>query len=415
MRVHDLSLLKPFEGASNLTATFVAEKGRKTEYPVPYTVWIPRHAVNPPSEKSLVEILQEIDLIPQKAYPLTDAENSHWRTSSESATGALEKVLGESSYKAAVGARIEPYGVYLLRILAPPKNNRVLVENMPETGKRSIQKVQAEIETDLLYPIARGKDVERWFVRGDTVVLIVQDPKTRRGFEIGWLKRNYPLTYSYLNGFKHLLESRAAYKKYHAAGKHAFYSMFNIDEDTFAPYKVAWRRMGVDFRATIISTIHHKYLGERKLIASDTVTIVPFDSKDESYYLAGLLNSTPGRAAIYSYSPPGRGLGTPSILKTLAIEKYRKRDELHQGVAKAAETLGKLHQRSAPPYEEIKNTELQLDESASRYWKLSTSDMAELKSIVEDRELRGDESVRGTVKDIHERMFDVADSQSADE
>ncbi len=125
--------------------------------------------------------------------------------------------------------------------------------------------------------------------------------------------------------------------------------------------------MGVDFRAAVISTINHKYLGEKKLIASDTVTIVPFDSKDESYYLAGLLNSTPGRAAIYSYSPPGRGLGTPSILKTLAIQKYRKIDELHQELAKAAETLSKLHQRSTPPYEEITITELKLDESASRY------------------------------------------------
>ena len=33
--VNDFSKLKPFEGASNLTVSFVAEKGKTTKYPVP--------------------------------------------------------------------------------------------------------------------------------------------------------------------------------------------------------------------------------------------------------------------------------------------------------------------------------------------------------------------------------------------
>ena len=75
---------------------------------------------------------------------------------------------------------------------------------------------------------------------------MVQDPEARHGYNEKWLKREYPLTYRYLLGFRSVLESRAAYKKYHAEGGHPFYSMFNISEDTFAPYKVAWRRMGND-------------------------------------------------------------------------------------------------------------------------------------------------------------------------
>ena len=176
---------------------------------------------------------------------------------------------------------------------------------MPEAGKRNIEKVQTRLETDLLYPVARGKDIERWFHHCDVVVLIVQDPRTRRGYEEPWLRKKYPRTYSYLLEFKPILESRAAYKKYHAEGGHAFYSMFNIRPDTFAPFKVAWRRMGTDLRATVLSEESDRHLGTRTIIASDTVTIVPFQNEEEAYYLVGLMNSTPCRAAVYTYSPPG--------------------------------------------------------------------------------------------------------------
>ena len=307
--VHDLSLIKPFEGVSNLTAAFVATKGEPTTYPVPYIVWMPVRRPDITPERSLSDVLEEVELVCQSAHPLTEAANSQWRTTTKSGAKAVEKILGSCPYKATVGARIEPYGVYLLRIIRPLKNNRVLVENVPEAGKRSIEKIQAELETDLLYPVARGKNIERWFYRGDLVVLMVQDPETRRGYQESWLKRKYPLTHSYLFRFKSVLESRAAYKKYHADGGHVFYSMFNIAQNTFAPFRVAWRRMGNDLRTTVLSETQDQYLGKRQIIASDTVTIVPSYDEGEAYYIAGLMNSTPCRAALYAYSPPGRGLG----------------------------------------------------------------------------------------------------------
>ena len=39
LKVNDLVGVQPFEGASNRTSTVVLEKGKATDYPVPYTLW----------------------------------------------------------------------------------------------------------------------------------------------------------------------------------------------------------------------------------------------------------------------------------------------------------------------------------------------------------------------------------------
>lgn len=410
-RVHDMSLTKPFEGASNLTAVFTAVKGRQTKYPVKYVVWIPKAQPNISPELSLDEVLKTVDLVSQSAQPLSAATNSQWRTSRSRSTAMVSKLLGKSFYKASVGARIEPYGVYLLRILRSLPKDRVLIENIPEAGKRTIEKRQAELETELIYPVARGKDIERWFYKGESVVLMVQDPETRRGYKETWLKRQCPLTYAYLRSFKEVLESRAAYQKYHAEGGHAFYSMFNISTDTFAPFKVAWRRMGIDLRATVLSEIPHACLGTRLVVASDTVTIVPLQTEEEASYLAGLLNSTPCRAAVYSYSPPGRGLGTPAILQSLKIDRFDPRNSIHKEIARAARTLTKLHTRSHLAFSAIEEAEVELDNIASRYWGLNSKELVELNAMADERESahgpRG--SGREDVdEDITSRMFDIA-------
>ena len=410
--VHDLSMTKPFEGASNLTAVFTALKGQCTTYPLPYVVWIPKYQAHLPPESTLAEVLEKIDLVSQSARPLSTNATSQWRTSEARSAATVNKLIGQCLYKATVGARIEPYGVYLMRILRSVSKGRVLVENLPEAGKRSIDKKQAAIETDLLYPVARGKDIERWFYKGQSAVLMVQDPETRRGYNESWLKLKYPLTYEYLLNFKAVLESRAAYLKYHAEGAHAFYSMFNISSSTFAPYKVAWRRMGIDLRATVLSEVPNDFLGSRLVIASDTVTIVPFQTEVEAYYLTGLLNSSPCRAAVYSYSPPGRGLGTPAILRSLNIDTFDSKNSIHKEIAHIAHALSKLHTGARLSFLPIENAENELDKIACRYWSLNPKDLVELKAMAEEREAAHGQGRTDSTNadDISTRMFDIGTS-----
>ncbi len=411
LRVDDLSLLKPFEGASNLTSCFVALKGKETEYPVPFWVWIPRTGVTIPPDPDLRDVISATSVEKLDARPLATQLGSQWQTALPNQAVAFNKVLGRSYYKASVGARIEPYGVYLLRIISEGTSGKLLVENLFDAGKRAIESVQFQIEPDLLYPIVRGRDVQRWYSTPTSVVLMVQDPETRHGYDEGWLKKKYPLTFDYLSRFRSVLESRAAYKKYHAESGHPFYSMFNISAETFAPFKVAWRRMGNDLRATLLDQYTFQPLKEKLVIPSDTVTMVPFQNKDEALYLLALLNSIPLRAAVYSYSPSGRGLGTPAILKDLRIGKFDAGDPLHRSIKTIGEKLTTIYKNEKQVRSAMSDAEDTLNELACKYWKLTQSELHVLRETVEARELgaSGGQSL-AKEDDIHSRMFDIGAS-----
>jgi SAM-dependent methyltransferase len=409
--VDDISLVQPFEGAANLTSSFVALKGERTAFPVEFTVWSPKPGFRALPDRTLQEVLGGVSRARFNARPVTGEDNSQWQTSRSGELSAFSKVMGTCSYHASVGARVEPYGVFLLRTVTQVSQGLVLVENLPGSGKRDIAAVQRELEPDLLYPIVRGKDIERWFSRPSSLVLMVQDPQLRRGFDESWLKKTYPYTYKYLREFRSILESRAAFKKYHAESGHPFYSMFNISADTFAPFKVAWRRMGNDFRATVLSKDEFPPLGEKLVVPSDTVTIVPFESAVEAHYLASLLNSVPARATIYSYSSSGRGLGTPAILRSLRVHQYDSRNHTHRSLAEIGEKLTRLHGRPGTPRKDILAAEERLTEVASDYWQLNPSESAALREAVEEQELGGVEARGGELdKDIHSRMFDIGTS-----
>ena len=62
------------------------------------------------------------------------------------------------------------------------------------------------IEKDLVHPLVRGRDVDRWIYESDDLRIIV--PHGRDGRVIGEsrMKTDYPQTYQFLHGFKKELE-----------------------------------------------------------------------------------------------------------------------------------------------------------------------------------------------------------------
>lgn len=385
-RVHDLSAIRPFEGATNLTVFFVAEKGRKTSYPVPYTVWLPKKGSHFPESSSLAFVKAAITRADYQASPMAVSQSSAWMTAPGEAGGAIAKVLGKSEYKAVVGARTEPYGVYQLRILQNASASSVLVENCPDQGKKRIKQVQAEIEQDLVFPLIRGRDVQRWAWAAEYHVLMTQDPHTRRGYSETWMKRTHPKAFAYLKQFQTVLEDRAAFKKYHEESGHAFYSMFNISEDTFANYKVVWRRMGAELKAAVV--IHKSgIVSEAKVaIPSDTTAFVAFANADSANYFLGLINSIPVRGAIYSISAAGRGLGTPSVINSLQIVRYDAGNDLHNRIASSALRLTELHSQDIPSFIAIDKEENELAGLAAEYWNISPVELDQLRQICMTRE-----------------------------
>jgi hypothetical protein len=376
--VNDLSKVRPFEGASNLTVSFVAEKGSKTEYPVPYTVWIPRVSPGIQYDQALEDVLITCDLVEQRARPVdSDKSNSEWQTSSASSTSALALITGASAYKAKIGARTDPYGVFQVRILKNINEKLALVENCAEAGKRKIQSFQLPIESELLFPLVRGRDVGGWVVSPELYVIMTQDPVRREAIAQEIFRRSYPKALEYFTHFKSDLESRGSRAVRAVMASSAFYAMFAVGVETYAPYKVAWRRMGNIFRASIISNVNDQYLGKKLVIPSDTVSFVPFHTEDEAFFFLGLINSSPARAAIYSFSPSGRGLGSPAILKNLRIALYSGLGkELRSRIVSVARDLTKKYQLGPSDFNRTKILLDELDICAAKYWSLTSEQLA---------------------------------------
>jgi hypothetical protein len=242
---------------------------------------------------------------------------------------------------------------------------------------------------------------------------MVQDPKTRAAIAEGTMKAKYPKAYDYLRFFKPVLMNRGSRAVQAVMAASAFYAMFAVGVETFAPFKVVWRRMGNVFRAALLSTVNDPYLGSKLLIPSDTTTLVPFDNEDEALFVLGLVNSVPSRAAIYSFSPPGRGLGAPSILKQLRIGHYREAERgLRAEIVRNAKTITRLLNSNQPVLTETKSHADALDGLAAQYWGLSAGELASCQEAVERQEStrpKGPLSMASN-QDILNEMLDAANT-----
>jgi hypothetical protein len=278
---------------------------------------------------------------------------------------ALRQLRGVSGYQAHAGAYTGgANGVYWLEVLAELPDQRLRVRNVVANAKQAVPQVEAVIEADLVYPLLRGRDVQRWHAHPTLHILMVQHPTQRRGYDPFWLQAHYPLTYAYLAQFEALLRQRAAYKRYFRASA-PFYTMFDVGEYTFAPIKVVWCGMGLrrmqaavlppTLKPTIPNQAVHPFIG-----LHDTT---------EAHFLAACLNSAPFECAVRSHTPSrGKSFAQGGILRVLRLPTYEPHNTLHQ-------TLAAYSQQA---HEQGMTVPLQgqLNQAAAELWQLSATDLA---------------------------------------
>jgi len=169
------------------------------------------------------------------------------------------------------------------------------------------------------------------------------------------------------------------------AEKTAFYTMYGIGEYTFAPYKVVWKRMASDLEAVVLSKIKTP-IGEKDVIPTDTTSLIPFKSAEEAHYVCAILNSSPVRFYVRSYSSGGRGFGAPSIIRHFGIPKYDKK-EVHWRVSelsKRAHTLAKRYyeQNDLEVREELKEVEEEIDKTVAGLYGITDEELEEVKKTL---------------------------------
>jgi SAM-dependent methyltransferase len=381
LAVDDMVDLKPFEGASNRTAVVTLERGRATRYPVPYSHWYKPGGGSVIPEDMTLQDLREEKIATYRefvAQPVDEADlTSPWCTGRERALKAVKKVLGVSDYQAKAGVCTWLNGVYWLEIIGWRPDGLLMVSNLTEGAKRDVENVRAPIEPDLLYPLLRGRDVQRWQAQPSAYLLMVQDPERRRGYDENWLRKKYTKTYDYLKRFETELRSRSGYQRYFQETD-PFYSMFDVGEYTFAPYKVVWPNIASELACAVVSSHEGKVV-----VPQHIVTLVALDTAEEAHFVCAVVNSSPVDFTLQSCSQKGgKSFGTPHVLENIRVPRYDPANSAHRQLAALSQ---QAHEATAAgDAARVRQIEAEIDILAAQVWGLTAEELTEIQRSLEE-------------------------------
>jgi len=377
VHVDDMVTLNPFEGASNRTAVMVLEKGGPTRYPVPYTVWRKKGRARFTYDSTLEEVKAATRTLGFSAEPVDpDDPTSPWLTARKVALRAVRKVLGKSDYTAHAGVYTGgANAVYWVEIVSRRHDGLVVVRNITQGAKRKVPEVTEAIEPDLLYPLLRGRDVQRWRAEPSAwIVLTRTEGMKEKTFSPSDFQDRYPYTYAYLKRFESaLLERRDSVLQRAMKTGTPFYAMAAISDYTFAPWKVVWTRI-----AQISAAVVNEQDG-KPIIPQETITLVSCASDREAHYIAALVNSAPFQFAASSYSQEGgKSMGSMHVLEHIRVPKYNSADPGHRTLSEASQ---EAHEAAAKGDESrLHEIEERIETLAAQLWRLTDKELREIKS-----------------------------------
>ena len=225
-----------------------------------------------------------------------------------------------SPYVARLGANAAgASGVFWLADVERLDAPLVSIRNLGDVGRRKVETVEAQVESKLVFPLLRWRDVDEFAARRPTTaILLPQDPARRRGIDDATMRRDFPAALAYLSRFETTLRDRAAYRKFQSRAP--FWSLYNVDEATFAPIKVVWRRMDSTIRAAVVPFDAER---DRPIIPQDTLSTVAVATLDEADYLAAVLNSPFVRRRVAASSVAGsKSFGSPGAFAALGVPRF---------------------------------------------------------------------------------------------
>ena len=334
----DLTEIKPFEGINPRTIALIIEKNSETKFPIKYQI------VKATDKKRTFNMYLKYKDIKEKIFiedliasPIDRNDlSSSWKTLSKIDMKLSEKILGKSYYRARTGVFAGGGNAMFWLNILNSKKDSVLVENIIARAKNKVEQIQIEIEKDYIFPLLVGSDISFWEYKYSKYILCPHTEQTKMNPIDETELAKLPKTKKYFEYFKEDLKKR---KGFTGLDKHIhqeyYYALQRIGEYTFKQYKVAWKYISKVFCPVVIENVQDPYLGYKNIIPNEKIIYIGLDSKDEAYYLCGILSSKIVRTTIESFM-----IGTqitPSIIKNLNISQFNRNNDLHMALAKACE------------------------------------------------------------------------------
>lgn len=305
----DWTALRPFDAAC-APVSYVFQRGIAPLGEIPLRVWRPRKSGRRlDGQAPWIQVADHVEAEPQRAYP-SAGEDGGYVLDSPAHWGGYATLFGRSAYRGRRAVETSPHSIFWLRLTNTSGGDArvVAVENDRSPRARiCVQSWRGELETDCLYPLLRGRDIQAFHAapRDELLLLPHRAGDGARAIESDNLP---PRTRAYLAQYEDVLRTRASFREY-LKGQ-PYYALWRVGPYTFEPFKVVWPELGA-LRAAVVSQSLLPW-GEWKLVIPEgKVNVIAASSREEAHFVCAWLNAPLVRAA---YVASTHATGRPAVL-----------------------------------------------------------------------------------------------------
>lgn len=339
IEVEDLKALKPFPNAVNKTAIALFEKTRRDPiYPVRYTVWEAADGWtrNVPPDLPLRDVLERVSRLEWEASPVGDI-GSPWAVMPVGRFAEISRMARPCEWvEGHKGITTDLNGVYFVPVIDHNQaDHLVQIETQPNSGRKDIGAARRVwVEPDWLFPLVKGaSDFEPCYLKPNlSLYTFVPNLGIRKSdYEaVAEQAVSLPATRRYFSSFTAVLEQRSTWRARMRAASAPSFTIYNVGDYTFKPWKVIWAEMPGDFCAAVAGSSNVPLIGRRPFVPDHKIFFVAFDDEVEAHYLCGLLNSTTVGQYVEAHNVD---IQVGDIFKHMTLPKYDSQNREHQRIA----------------------------------------------------------------------------------
>jgi len=329
----DLSSGNPFESSGAAASIAVITADSKTKFPVRYA----KYQMSSIKSNHVDIELEEFERVCELEECLIQPESKEIQSSPWLVTKKGESVQqsGTNSYPIRHGFVNDLASVFFVNILRKEGKNLIITPS--NSGKKKVDDIQYEIETDRIFPGLKARHIKKWKITGHNAIIVPQNKYTEDNESE--LIENNPLLYNYLNEHRdHLLGRKSMHIR-----KEPFYSTFGVGEYTFSLHKVFFNAMGSTKQSfSVGSTQENDFLGDKLLIPHNNINCISTDSLEEAHFVCGILNSQWVADFVSSRIGKSKYPWSTKMMSRIPVPKFDDSDVNHQKISKASLVIHEL-------------------------------------------------------------------------
>ncbi len=326
--VTDFGALRVFPGATNRSSLLVWTKGPPQQPTIPARTI---ENTRPPDQDA--SLAQALELLrPRTCVARFVGKSRSLACFPDDVASCLDGAC--SHVRGRKGVTTDLNGAYFVRILGPGSHPGLLrVANDVTSRGKSVPTHTFDVEEALLFPLLKGsKQIHPFRVNPpSTAVLLPNRTVTRIPDE--WAFADvFPAAHAHFAWIEKetggALSARSTYRRMLARAP--FFSVYNVGDYTFAPYKVVWAEIARTLVAGIATSSPIAKGTPPKVIVPDhKVYFAPFDHLEPALFLCALLSSSTVRAYVDAVTEK---LQVGSLLDRVRLPAFDPNNRQHQGL-----------------------------------------------------------------------------------